>query len=85
MKVEVEVVVLIKGEEKNKGKRSIGIMAEFFKVKDDAVPGVKLQTVKSPAERPIRYLYPLEQHSDMEKSISKSKNTSHNKLKVDVK
>ena len=62
IKIEVEVMVIIKGEEKNKGKRSIGIMEELFKGKDDTVPGVKLQIVKSPTERPIQYLYLLQQH-----------------------
>ena len=85
MKIEVGVVVLIKGEETYKEKWSIGIMEEFFKSKDDAIRGVKLRTPKSHIERPIQYLNPLERHCNMEKSISKFKNTSHNKPNVDAK
>ena len=60
-------------------------MEELCKGKDDVIRGVKLGTPKSHIERPIQHLYPLELHCDMEKSTSKSKNTSHNKLNVDVK
>ena len=77
IKTEVEDVVIIKGEEKNKGKGSIGIVEELYKGKDDVVRSVKLRTPKSHTERPIQCLYPLELHCDMEKSTSKSKNTSH--------
>ena len=36
-------VVLIKGEEKSKGKWNTEIVEELFKGKDDAIRGVKLQ------------------------------------------
>ena len=42
MKIEVGDVVVIKGEEKNKGKWSIGIVEELYKGKDDVIRGVKL-------------------------------------------
>ena len=85
MKIEVGDVVLIKGEEKNKAKWSIGIVEELYKGKDDVIRGVKLRTQKLHIERPIQHLYPLELDCDMEKSTSKSKNTSHKKLNVDAK
>ena len=47
MKIEVGDVVLIKGEEKNKGKWSIGIVEGFYKGKDDVLRGFKLRTPKS--------------------------------------
>lgn len=47
MKTEVEEVVLIKGEEKNKGKQSIDIR------------GAKMRTPKQRIKRPTQYLYPL--------------------------
>ena len=53
MKIEVGDVALIKGEEKNKGKRSIGIVGELYKGKDDVIRGIKLRTPKSHIERPI--------------------------------
>ena len=50
MKIEVGDVVLIKGEEKNKGKWIIGIVEELYKGKDNVISGVKLQTPKSHIE-----------------------------------
>ena len=85
MKIEVEDGVLIKVEEKEKGKWRIGIVDEWYKGKDDVIHGIKLQTPKSQIERPIQHLYLLELHCDMEKLISKSKNTSYKKLNVDTK
>ena len=85
MKIEVGYVVLIKGEEKNKGKWGIRKVEELYKGKDDVIRGVKLRTPKSHTERPIQYLYPLELHCEMEKSTRKSKNTNHKKLNADAK
>ena len=42
MMIEVGDVVLIKSEEKNKGKWSIEIVEELYKGKDDVIRGVKL-------------------------------------------
>ena len=42
MKIEVGDVVVIKGQEKNKGKWSIEIVEELYKGKDDVIRGVKL-------------------------------------------
>ena len=50
IKIEVGDVVLIKGEVKNKGKWSIGIVEELHKGKDNAIRGVKLRTPKSHIE-----------------------------------
>ena len=85
MKIEVEDVALIKVEEKEKRKWRIGIVEEQYKGKDDVIHGIKQQTPKSQIEQPIQHLYPLELHCDMEKSTSKSKNTSYKKLNVDAK
>ena len=84
-KIEVGDVVLIKGEEKNKGKWSIGIVEELHKGKDDVIRGVKLQTPKFHIERPIQHLYSLELHCHIEKSTSTSKKTSHKKLNLYAK
>ena len=85
IKIEVGDVVLIKGNEKNKGKWSIGIVEELHKSKDNAIRGFKLRTPKSNTERTNQHLYPLELHCDMEKLTSTSKNTSHKELNVDSK
>ena len=53
MKIEVGDVVLIKGEEKNKGKWSIRIVEELYKGKDDVTRSVRLRTPKSHIERSI--------------------------------
>ena len=53
MKIKVGNVVLIKGEEKNKGKCSTGIVEELYKGKDDVIRGINLRTPKSHIERPI--------------------------------
>ena len=53
MKIEVGDVVLIKGEEKNKGKWSIRIVEELYKGKDDVIRSVRLRTPKSHIERSI--------------------------------
>ena len=79
MMIEVEDVVLSKGEEKNKGKWSIEIVEELYKGKDDVIRGVKLRTPKLDIERLIHCLYPFELHCDMEKSKCKSKDTGHKK------
>ena len=53
MKIEVGDMVLIKGEEKNKGKWNIRIVEELYKGKDNVMRGVTLRTQKSHIERPI--------------------------------
>ena len=53
-------VVLIKGEERNRGKWNIGIVNELFKGRHGVVRAVKLRAGKSYLERPIQHLHPLE-------------------------
>ena len=61
------------------------MVEELEKGKDDAIRRVKLRTSKIHTEQSIQPLYPVEFHCDMEKSTSKSKNTSHKKLNGNVK
>ena len=84
-KIEVGDVFLMKGEEKNKRKWSIGIGEELYKGNDGVTRGVNLRTPKSNIERPVQHLYPRELHWHMEKSPSTSKSTSQKKLNVDGK
>ena len=84
MKIEVGYVTLIKVRE-NKGKRSIVIVEELLKGKDDAIHCVKLRTPRSHIEQPIQYFPSHEMHCDVKKSTTKFKNSSHKKLNVDLK
>ena len=53
-------VVLIKGDEKNRGKWNIGIVQQINKGKDGNIPSVKLRCKKTILERTIQHLYPIE-------------------------
>ena len=59
-------VMLIKGDEKNRGIWKIGIVEQLIPGRDGVVRGVKLRAGKSFMERPIQFLYPLELHCDRE-------------------
>jgi hypothetical protein len=59
-------VMLIKGDEKNRGLWKIGIVEQLIPGRDGVVRGVKLRAGKSFMERPIQFLYPLELHCDRE-------------------
>ena len=52
-------VVLIKGEEKNRGLWKIGIVKKLIPGRDGVVGAVKLRAGKSFLERPILFLYPI--------------------------
>ena len=53
-------VVLIKDEEKNRGKWNIGIVQHINKGKDGNIHSVKLRCKKTILERAIQHLYPME-------------------------
>ena len=57
-------VVMIKGEEKNRGHWKLGIVEELFPGRDGVVRSVRLRAGKSFLERPIQHLYPLELSCD---------------------
>ena len=66
-------VVLIKGEQKNRGTWKIGIVDKLIKGRDLVVRGVRLRAGKSYLERPIQQLFPLEiscDSSTMQKSMA---------------
>ena len=60
MKTNINDVVMIKGDEKNRGKRKIGIIENIFMVKDSIISSVRIRTGKSIIEKPIQLLYPME-------------------------
>ena len=70
MKIAVGDVVLIKGDEKHRGKWNIGIVEELYEGKDKVIRAVRLRSRKTAIERPIQHLYPLELHCDIYKQQS---------------
>jgi hypothetical protein len=65
MKLERGDVVLIRGEERNRGKWRIGIVEKLIEGRDKVVRGARLRAGKSYLERPVQLLYPLELSCDM--------------------
>ena len=57
-------VVVIKGDERNRGKWKIGIIKDLIKGRDEVVRAVRLRAGQSYLERPIQHLYPLELSCD---------------------
>ena len=64
-------VVLIKGDEKNRGKWKIGIVKQIISGRDGNVRAVKLKTGKGEMKRTIQHLYPLELACDIEEPKKK--------------
>ena len=67
--IAVGEVVLIRGDEKNRGQWSIGVVERLIKGKDDVVRGARLKTNKSHVERAVQLLYPLELSCDIEETV----------------
>ena len=57
-------VVIIKGEEKNRGLWKLGIVEELITGRDGVVRGAKLRARRSYLERPVQQLYPMELSCD---------------------
>ena len=57
-------VVIIKGEEKNRGLWKLGIVQELITGRDGVVRGAKLRAGRSYLERPVQHLYPMELSCD---------------------
>ena len=57
-------VMIIKSDEKNRGKWQLGIVEKLIRGRDELVRAVKLRAGKSHLERPIQHLYPLELSCD---------------------
>ncbi|XP_068707690.1 uncharacterized protein [Montipora foliosa] len=57
-------VVLIKGEERNRGLWRIGVVDKLIPGRDGIVRAVRLRAGKSFLERPVQHLYPLELSCD---------------------
>ena len=57
-------VVIIKSEEKNRGKWPLGIVEELIVGNNEVVRGARLRAGKSHIERAVQHLYPLELSCD---------------------
>eukprot|EP00794_Sanderia_malayensis_P014442 gene14442-biopygen11541 len=64
--IKIGDVVIIKNDERNRGKWNLGIVEELIEGKDKVVRGAKVRTAKSLLERAIQHLYPLELTCDTE-------------------
>ena len=53
MEIAIGDVVLIKGDNKHRGKWNIGIVEELYKGKDNIIRAVKRRSRKTYTERPI--------------------------------
>ena len=57
-------VVLIKGEERNRGRWRLSIVEQLIQGRDGVVRGARLRAGKSYLERPVQHSYPLELSCD---------------------
>jgi hypothetical protein len=60
-------VVLVRSDNKNRGKWPIAIVEETYPGKDNVVRAVRLKTPNGTLERAVQHLYPMELHCDVEK------------------
>ena len=74
-------VVMVKGDEKNRGKWTLGVINSLIVDKNKVVRGAKLRTGKFDIERPIQFLYPLE----LSCSEFRENGSTAKKLNVDAK
>ena len=64
--------MIIKTEDKNKGKWPLGIIENLIVGNDGVVRGAKLRAGKSYVERAIKQLYPLELSCDRQMTASQA-------------
>ena len=83
VKININDVVMINGDKKNRGMWKIGIIENIFVGKDNTIRSIRIHTGKNVIERPIQLLYPMELHCD---SKSTTSNTQDDKtLNVNAK
>ncbi|XP_028410372.1 uncharacterized protein LOC114532993 [Dendronephthya gigantea] len=66
-------VVIVKSEEKNRGKWRLGIVQSLITGKDGIVRGARLRVGQSNIERAVQHLYPMELSCDAELKPATSK------------
>ena len=70
VKININCVVMIKGDEKSRGKWKIGIIENIFVGKNNTIRSIRIRTGKNVIERPIQLLYPMELHCDSKATTS---------------
>ena len=74
-------VVIVHGDERNKGKWTLGIITDVYPGPDDIIRAVRVKTSKSYLERAVQHLYPLELSCDIdETSIRTDENSQKETL-----
>ena len=64
-------VIVIKGDEKNRGEWSIGIVEKLIEGKDGIVRAARIRTRKTHIERALQLLYPLELSCDRTEEVER--------------
>ena len=70
VKININNVIMIRGDEKNQGKWKIGIIENIFMGKDNTIRSIRVRCGKNVIERPIQLLYPIELHCDSKSTTS---------------
>ena len=60
MEININNVVMIKGDGKNRRKWKIGIVENIFMGKDNKIRSIRIHTGKNVIEIPLQLLYPIE-------------------------
>ena len=84
MEIAIGDVLLIKGDDKHRGKWNIVIVEELYEGKDNVIRAVKLRSRKTHIERPIQFLYLLELTCDTWKRQKKIYQCSKQPLNVNA-
>ena len=71
LKIQNGDVVVIKGDEKNRGEWSIGIVEKLIEGKDGIVRAARIRTRKTHIERAVQLLYPLELSCDRTEEVER--------------
>ena len=66
-------VVIVKTDDKNRGKWPLAIVEQLFPGPDGVTRAVQLKTKNGVLERPVQHLYPLEMQCDANEKSDKSK------------
>ena len=79
-------VIVIKGDERNKGKWKIGIIERLYPERGGIVRAVTVRCGNNQIERAVQHLYPLELQCDMsEKSQYTDESKSNEELDINTR
>jgi hypothetical protein len=81
--IKIGDVVIVKGEEKNRGKWKIGVVERLVVGKDGIVRGAKLRVGQNTLERAVQHLYPMELSCDVAVKTPESR-PRETELRADV-